>query len=145
MPENGQASTAPIVLTISSASGRGGPFARMEPAFQLPQELIDTAGQTDKLLIIARAMKGFHLLAEYTSAVCPDVPNRYFNLRGCAEIATRNRPVWLNPGTRSIALSLGQRYAPKKSSPNQISAGAVGWRLDPGRTQLAGRGHSWER
>lgn len=75
MPENGQASTAQIVLTISSASSRGGPFARMEPAFQLPQELIDTAGEIDKLLIIGRALKGFHLLAEYTSAVPPDVSN----------------------------------------------------------------------
>ena len=75
MPENGQASTAPIVLTISSASSRGGPFARMEPAFQLPQELIDTAGQTDKLLIIARAMKRFHLLPEYACADSLDVSN----------------------------------------------------------------------
>ena len=75
MPDSGQASTAPIVLTISRATGRGGPFARMEPAFQLPQELIDTAGQTDKLLIIGRAMKRFHLLAEYTSAVSLDVSN----------------------------------------------------------------------
>jgi hypothetical protein len=73
VPENCQASMAPIVLTISSASSRRGPFARMEPAFQLPQELIDTAGQTNKLLIIARTMKVFHLLAEYTSAVRLDV------------------------------------------------------------------------
>ena len=78
MPENGQASAAPIVLTISSASSGGGPFARVKPAFQFPQELIDTAGQTDKLLIIARAMKGVHLLAEYTSAVSLDVPTRIY-------------------------------------------------------------------
>ena len=75
MPENGQASSAPIVLTISSAYSRGGPFARMEPTLQFPQQLIDTAGQTDKLLIIARALKRFHLLAEYTSAVSLDVSN----------------------------------------------------------------------
>ena len=75
MPENGQTSTAPIVLAISSARNRGGPFARMEPALEFPPELIDAASQTDKLLVIGRTMKRFHLPAEYTPAASLDVSN----------------------------------------------------------------------
>ena len=56
MPENCQAATTPIVLTVSSPSARGRPFPRMEPGFQFPQELIDTTGQPDKLLIFGRAV-----------------------------------------------------------------------------------------
>ena len=75
MPENGQTSTAPIVLAISIARNRGGSFARMEPALEFPQELVDAAGQTDKLLVIGRTVKRFHLPAEYTSGVSLDVSN----------------------------------------------------------------------
>jgi len=72
MPENCQAATTPIVLTVSSPSARGRPFPRMEPGFQFPQELIDTTGQPDKLLIFGPAVKWFHLLDEYTSYACLD-------------------------------------------------------------------------
>jgi hypothetical protein len=78
MPENCQAATTPIVLTVSSPSARGRPFPRMEPGFQFPHELIDTTGQPDKLLIFGRAVKWFHLLDEYTSDACLDVPKPLF-------------------------------------------------------------------
>ena len=128
MPENGQASTAPIVLTISSACRRGGPFARMQPALQLPQELIDTAGQTDKLLIIARTMKGFHLLAEYTSAVSLDVPNpritcAWEDRRGGSALNPRpdqvDRWCWVSDPTYTSAGRRGGRSS--KGSPGKCS------------------------
>ncbi len=77
MPEGRQAATTPIMLTVASTNGRGGPLARAQPGLQLAKELIDVAGQPNQLLMIGRAVQGFHLLADYTSAVSLDVSGCY--------------------------------------------------------------------
>jgi hypothetical protein len=85
MPEGCHAATTPVPLAIVSTQCRGGALTRVQPGLQLAQELLDTTGQPNQLLIIAGAAKGFHALAQYTSRPYLDVWQRTRLMVGIAD------------------------------------------------------------
>ena len=66
----------PIMLAIASAGHHGGALAGVQPAFELAQDFLDATGQGHQLLIVARAVKRFHPIPDYTCAVLSDVSGR---------------------------------------------------------------------